>query len=132
MQASTWWTPQDFPNWKAWLKKRILLAFTMVIKTYDIQLPENLMYLGYIHSNIEPTTWKPNVLRVTFTQTWKITSMGKFSFYEQLSSSHWPTFTLTNEWANFYPQVQILHTCIGGANKCLVLIPNLFGMSHVM
>jgi hypothetical protein len=62
----------------------------MIIKTYNIQLLENLMYLGYIHSNIESTTWKPNVLRVTFTQTWKITSMGKFSFYEHLSSSHWP------------------------------------------
>jgi hypothetical protein len=31
----------------------------------------------------------PNVLKVTSTQTWKITSMWKFSFYEHLSSPHW-------------------------------------------
>jgi hypothetical protein len=31
---------------KAWLKKRILSTFAMVIKTYNVQLFENLMYLG--------------------------------------------------------------------------------------
>jgi len=53
------------------------------------------------------TTCKLNVLRVTSTQTWKITSMWKFSFYEHLSSPHW----LMSE-QNFYPQVQILHICV--------------------
>jgi len=50
------------------------------------------------------TTSKSNVLKVTSTQTWKITSMWKFSFCEHLSSPHWPM----NE-PKFYPQVWILH-----------------------
>ncbi len=49
----------------------------------------------------------PNVLRVTSTQTWKITSMWKFSFCEHLSSPHWPMSE-----SKFYPQVQILHKCV--------------------
>ncbi len=36
------------------------------------------------------TTSKPNVLRLTSTQTWKITFIWKFSFYENLSSPYWP------------------------------------------
>jgi hypothetical protein len=62
----------------------------IVIKTYDCL-----------------TTWKPNVLRVTSTQTWKITFIWKFSFYEHLSSPHWSMSQQI-----FYPQVQILHKCI--------------------
>jgi hypothetical protein len=68
----------------------ILSTFVMVFKTYNIQLPKNLMYLG-----LHP----PN--------TWKIRSMWKFSFCEQLSSPHWPMSE-----AKFYSQVQILHTCV--------------------
>ncbi len=53
------------------------------------------------------TTWKPNVFRVTSTQRWKITSMGKVSLCEHLSSPCWPMSE-----PELYPQVQILHRCI--------------------
>ncbi len=53
------------------------------------------------------TVWKPNVLRVRSTKTWKITSMWKFSFCEHLSSPHWPMSE-----PKFYPQIQILHRCV--------------------
>jgi hypothetical protein len=34
------------PIVESWLIKKILLVSMMVIKTYNVQLPKNLMYLG--------------------------------------------------------------------------------------
>jgi hypothetical protein len=42
---------------------------------------------------------KLNVLKVTSTQIWKITSMWKISFFEHLSSPHWPMYK-----PNFIPK----------------------------
>jgi len=69
---------------------KILSAFAMVIKTYNIQLPENLMYLG-----LHPP------------KRGKITSMWKISFNEHLSSPHWPMGE-----QKIYTQVQIMHRCV--------------------
>jgi hypothetical protein len=63
-------------------------------------------YDGYQNLQ-QSTSWKPNVLRVTSTQTWKITFMWKFSFFEHLPFLDWPMSEL-----EFYPQIQILHKCI--------------------
>ncbi len=79
-------------NSKAWLKKRILSIFAMIIKTYNVQLPENLMYLG---------------LHPPKHERWKLHPCENFHFVNTLSSSHWPM----NE-PKFYPQVQILHRCV--------------------
>jgi hypothetical protein len=78
------WRSHERKFKQAWLKKIILSTFVMVIKPYNVQL-----------------------LRVTSIQTWKITSMWKFSLCEHLSPPHW----LMSE-PKFYPQVQILHKCV--------------------
>jgi hypothetical protein len=46
MDFATAWQRSYKQGCKAWLKKRILSTFVMVIKTYNVQLPKNLMYLG--------------------------------------------------------------------------------------
>jgi hypothetical protein len=61
----------------------------------------------YYYYQLLMAIYIPNVLKVTSTQTWKITSMWKFSFYEHLSFPHWSMSE-----PKFYPQFQILHRCI--------------------
>jgi hypothetical protein len=106
-------TISSLKSYKLWRPLTWLLTIAIPVRTV-IPTAESLVeeenpfnfYDGY--QNLQhSTTWKPNVLRVTSTQTWKITSMWKFSFYEHVSFPHWPM----NE-PKFYPQVQIMHNCI--------------------
>jgi hypothetical protein len=87
-----------------------LLAITLVFfyaKTSLVEKENPFNFYNDYQNQQRSNTWKFNVLRVTSTQTWKSTSMWKFSFYECLSSPYWPMRE-----PKFYTQVQIMHRCI--------------------
>ncbi len=96
--------------WKSigWLLTIVIPARAVIPIVESLVEKENpfSFYDGY--QNLQRlTSQKPNVLRVTSTQTWKITSMWKFSFFEHLPFLDWPMNEL-----EFYPKIQILHKCI--------------------